>query len=421
MQNSTIIRVVIFGMIAIIGIIGIQVHLMMENWDEKEQEFHEKAVIALSNVAQTFEKMGSPLPAYDFVKRVSSNYYVVNINDEIDPNSLDHFLRKELDFVQEAFEYRIYDCETEEMVFGNYIGYTLDSKIDTTAMEKEPLPVLDGLNYFFGVRFPNRTREIISSMRLTIVFAAVLMITMLFFIYTIYVILRQKRLSEMQKDFINNMTHEFKTPISTIKISSDVFLNNKEIQKNKRLYQYAKIIKEQNQRLNNQVEKVLQLARIERDNFKLNKEELDLHEILNQIMQSAQMKVNEKNGELTAQLQAKNTIVSADKFHLTNIIHNILDNAIKYCKDAPQIVIQTEDFQKGLCLKITDKGIGIPKEYLPKIFNKFYRVPTGNVHNVKGFGLGLFYIKNICEAHDWKLNLQSEEGVGTEVSIYFKN
>jgi two-component system phosphate regulon sensor histidine kinase PhoR len=170
MQNSTIIRVVIFGMIAIMGIIGIQVHLLMENWDEKEQQFHEKAVIALSNVAQTFEKMGSPLPAYDFVKRVSSNYYVVNINGEIDPNSLDHFLRKELESVQEAFEYRIYDCETEEMVFGNYIGYTLDSKIDTTAMEKEPLPVLDGLNYFFGVRFPNRKSEIISSMRLTIVY-----------------------------------------------------------------------------------------------------------------------------------------------------------------------------------------------------------------------------------------------------------
>lgn len=420
MQNSTIIRVVLFGMISIMGIIGIQVHLLMENWDEKEQQFNEKAVIALSNVAQTFEKMGSPLPAYDFVKRVSSNYYVVNINDEIDPNSLDYFLRKELEFVQEAFEYRIYDCETEEMVFGNYIGYTIDDNIDTTAVEKESLPVLDGLNYFFGVRFPNRTQEIISSMRLTIVFAAILLITMLFFIYTIYVILMQKRLSEMQKDFINNMTHEFKTPISTIKISSDVFLNNENIQQDKRLFQYAKIIKEQNQRLNNQVEKVLQLARIERGNFKLNKEELDLHEILNQIMESTQMKVGQQNGQLTADLQAKNTTFVADKFHLINIIHNILDNATKYCKDAPQIHIQTEDIGKGICLKITDKGIGIPKEYLPKIFNKFYRVPTGNVHNVKGFGLGLFYIKNICEAHDWKLDLQSEEGVGTEVSILFK-
>jgi two-component system phosphate regulon sensor histidine kinase PhoR len=404
MQNSTIIRVVIFGMIAIMGIIGIQVHLLMENWDEKEQQFHEKAVIALSNVAQTFEKMGSPLPAYDFVKRVSSNYYVVNINGEIDPNSLDHFLRKELESVQEAFEYRIYDCETEEMVFGNYIGYTLDSKIDTTAMEKEPLPVLDGLNYFFGVRFPNRKSEIISSMRLTIVFAAILLTTMLFFIYTIYVILMQKRLSEMQKDFIDNMTHEFKTPISTIKISSDVFLNNEKIQQDKRLFQYATIIKEQNQRLNNQVEKVLQLARIERGNFKLNKEEVNLHNILVQIMQSAEMKVSQQNGQLTTDLSAQNVTFSADKFHLTNIIYNILDNATKYCKDAPQIKIQTKDVSRSICLKITDKGIGIPKEYLPKIFNKFYRVPTGNVHNVKGFGLGLFYIKNICEAHGWKLH-----------------
>ena len=421
MQNSTIIRVVIFGMIAIMGIIGIQVHLLMQNWDEKEQEFHEKVVIALNNVAQTFKKLGSSLPAYDFVKQVSSNYYVVNINDVIDPNSLDYFLRKELEFVQEDFEYRIYNCETEEMVFGNYIGYSLDTEIDTTAIEKEKLPVLNELNYFFGVRFPNRNSEIISSMRLSMVFAAILMITMLFFIYTIYVILRQKRLSEMQKDFINNMTHEFKTPISTIKISSDVFLNDKNIQDNKRLFQYATIIKEQNQRLNNQVEKVLQLARIERDNFKLNKEMVDLHEILANIMQSVQMNVQENNGQLTAELQAKKTHILADKFHLTNIIHNILDNAIKYCKEQPQITIQTTDIKRGVCLKITDQGIGIAKEHLPKIFNKFYRVPTGNVHNVKGFGLGLFYIKNICEASDWKLELQSEEGVGTEVAIYFKN
>ena len=225
----------------------------------------------------------------------------------------------------------------------------------------------------------------------------------------------------MQKDFINNMTHEFKTPISTIKISSDVFLNNKEIQENKRLFQYAKIIKEQNERLNNQVEKVLQLARIERDNFKLNKEEVDLHEILTQIMKSVEVNVNEQNGELTADFRAKNRTFLADKFHLTNIIHNILDNAMKYCKDAPQIAIETEDIHRGICLKISDKGIGIQKEYLPKIFNKFYRVPTGDVHNVKGFGLGLFYIKNICEAHGWKLELESEENEGTVVSIYFKN
>jgi two-component system phosphate regulon sensor histidine kinase PhoR len=243
---------------------------------------------------------------------------------------------------------------------------------------------------------------------------------MLFFIYTIYVILMQKRLSEMQKDFIDNMTHEFKTPISTIKISSDVFLNNEKIQQDKRLFQYATIIKEQNQRLNNQVEKVLQLARIERGNFKLNKEEVNLHNILVQIMQSAEMKVSQQNGQLTTDLSAQNVTFSADKFHLTNIIYNILDNATKYCKDAPQIKIQTKDVSRSICLKITDKGIGIPKEYLPKIFNKFYRVPTGNVHNVKGFGLGLFYIKNICEAHGWKLHLQSEEGVGTEVSILFR-
>ena len=420
MKNSTIIRVVIFGAIAIIGIIAIQVHLLMRTWDEKEQEFHEKVVIALTNVADTFEKMGSSLPAYDFIKPITSNYYVVNVNDVINPNNLDFFLRKELEELQEDFEYRIYDCETQEMVFGNFISYsnTINS-IDTSELKKEKLPLLNELNYYFGVRFPNRTSEIFSSMRLTIVFAVILFFTMLFFIYSISIILRQKRLSEMQKDFINNMTHEFKTPISTIKISSDVFLNNSQIKEDKRLFQYAQIIQEQNERLNNQVEKVLQLARIERDNFKLNLEQINLHEILINILPSVEMKIQEKGGQLTNNLAAENISLKADKFHLTNILHNVLDNAIKYCKEAPTIEVKTENIRNKPCIKIVDQGIGIAKEHLPKVFNKFYRVPTGNIHNVKGFGLGLFYIKNICEAHGWRLHLNSEEGKGTEVAIYF--
>lgn len=418
MKNSIIIRVVILGALSIIGIIAIQTYWVKNTWNVKEQEFHEKVNIALLNVAETFEKIGKALPTYDLIERVSLNYYVVNINDIIDANNLEYFLQKELEKVGLAddFEYGIYDCATDQMVYGNYISYNVSDEIKT--VQKTNLPTYDKFIYYFGVRFPNRTGQVLSSMPLTLIFSSILLITVFFFTYSIFVIVRQKQLSEMQKDFINNMTHEFKTPISTIKISADVFLNNENIKKDKRLSQYAKIIKEQNERLNNQVEKVLQLARIERDNFKLNKEALNLHEIIEESIKSTELKVVEKGGSLVTDFQAKYPDIYADRLHLTNILYNLLDNAVKYTQDAPRILIKTKDLGMGkLQLSVVDNGIGIEKDALAKVFNKFYRVPTGNVHDVKGFGLGLFYIKNICNSHGWRVNIKSEVGEGTTVTI----
>lgn len=418
MKNSIIIRVVILGALSIIGIIAIQTYWVKNTWNVKEQEFHEKVNIALLNVAETFEKIGKALPTYDLIERVSLNYYVVNINDIIDANNLEYFLQKELEKVGLAddFEYGIYDCATDQMVYGNYISYNVSDEIKT--VQKTNLPTYDKFIYYFGVRFPNRTGQVLSSMPLTLIFSSILLITVFFFTYSIFVIVRQKQLSEMQKDFINNMTHEFKTPISTIKISADVFLNNENIKKDKRLSQYAKIIKEQNERLNNQVEKVLQLARIERDNFKLNKEALNLHEIIEESIKSTELKVVEKGGSLVTDFQAKYPDIYADRLHLTNILYNLLDNAVKYTQDAPRILIKTKDLGMGkLQFSVVDNGIGIEKDALAKVFNKFYRVPTGNVHDVKGFGLGLFYIKNICNSHGWRVNIKSEVGEGTTVTI----
>lgn len=419
MKNNTVIRVVLFGSLAIIGIIAIQAYLLINTWDAQEKEFQEKVTIALQNVAREFEKLGSSPPAYDLINRVSSNYYVVNINDNIRANDLEHFLRRELEKValREDFEYGIYNCDTRKMAYGKYISYSSSAspKVNTP---KEQLPVYDEYLYYFGVRFPNRETMIMSDMRLTIVLSSILLVTILFFLYSIYIILRQKRLSEMQKDFINNMTHEFKTPISTIRISSEVFLKSPEITGNQRLLQYANIISEQNQRLNNQVEKVLQLAKIERDNFQLNIEQIDLHQVLKSVLESVKIQVEKQGGTLTCSLDATSSVIRADKLHLTNILHNLVDNAIKYCKGVPIVNIRTQNEKNGkICLIIKDQGVGIAKEYLGRLFEKFYRVPTGDVHNVKGFGLGLFYTKNICDAHGWKILIESEVSKGTTVKI----
>jgi two-component system, OmpR family, phosphate regulon sensor histidine kinase PhoR len=253
---------------------------------------------------------------------------------------------------------------------------------------------------------------------LTLVFTAISLLTVIFFIYSLTVILRQKRLSELQKDFINNMTHEFKTPISTIKVAADVFASTPSVSSDPRLARYAQIIREQNNRLNTQVEKVLQLTRIDRNTLDLNKEIINVHELLGTILPAMQVKIEEKDGNLTQNLAAAQPYIKADTLHLTNIIHNLLDNAVKYSKDGkPDIEVRTEDNGKNIRLVIADKGIGIDKEHQKKVFFRFYRVPTGNIHNVKGFGLGLFYVKNIIQAHNWQVELDSELDKGTTITM----
>jgi two-component system, OmpR family, phosphate regulon sensor histidine kinase PhoR len=417
MSNRIIWRIVLFGTLSIVGILTFQTYWFLRTWDFKDQEFQQRAHIALINVAREIARFNkSELPSYDLVKKLSSDYYVVNVNDAIDAGALEYYLRKEFEAVSLTtdFEYAIYDCASEQMVYGNYISFLHDGAASPQA---DNLPMYDQFLYYFGVRFPGRTSFILENMPGTLIFSLILLITILFFLYSLYIILRQKRLSELQKDFINNMTHEFKTPISTIRISAEVLLKDPAVSSSERLSRYAGIIREQNQRLNDQVEKVLQLARIEKDSLKLKPEELDLHEMLDAVLPGVQVKVQELGGVLQRDLQAQHTRIKADPLHLQNVVANLLDNAIKYCRDVPQITVGTRNQPGTLQLSIQDQGIGIPKEDQPRIFGKFYRVSTGNVHNVKGFGLGLYYVKTVCVSHGWDIRLQSEEGRSTTITI----
>ncbi|MGI9160960.1 MAG: sensor histidine kinase, partial [Saprospiraceae bacterium] len=274
------------------------------------------------------------------------------------------------------------------------------------------------LTYYYGVRFPNKSANLLGNMGIVLVFTVLMLITVAFFIYAMYIILRQKQLSELQRDFINNMTHEFKTPISTINISTDVFLQSPKLNEDPRLLRYSGIIKDQVLRLNTQVEKVLQLAKIERDKIELNLEEMNLAELIRAMSPSLELKVQEKTGgQMHLELRADRTTVYADRLHLTNILHNLVDNAVKYARETPEIYIRLLNVDHKLSLQVQDNGIGIAKEHQKRVFDKFYRVPTGNVHNVKGFGLGLFYVRKMCREHRWKLRLYSEPGKGTMIEI----
>ncbi len=417
MKNSTIVRVILLGAIAIAGIIGMQAYWVISTWNINEEEFNKKVNLGLYNVARSLADVNqSKLPPRNIVHQRTSNYYIVNIEDEIDANLLEYFLQKELESLalNVDFEYAVFDCTTDEMVYGNYITYSTRQR---EQIELGNLPKYEDLTYYFGVKFPTRSGYLFGKMQLSVFFSFILLVTLAFFAYSMYVILRQKRLSEMQKDFINNMTHEFKTPLSTIKISADVFLNSPVIRADSRLSQYAAIIREQNERLDQQVEKVLQLAKVEKGSFEIHPEPVLFSGLLQKILDGIRLQVEKQGGSLEAELSDAQVTILADPLHLNNILHNLLDNAIKYCRRHPRIAVRTRRIGASLAVHIDDQGIGMAKEFQSRVFDKFYRIPTGNVHNVKGFGLGLYYVKKICDAHGWKISLESEEARGTRVTI----
>ncbi len=237
------------------------------------------------------------------------------------------------------------------------------------------------------------------------------------FVYVLKLIFEQKRFSKLLTDFINNMTHEFKTPISTISLASETLTNPLIIRDGNRVLKYGQIIHAESFRMRHQVEKILQMAILEEGDYEYSFTPVNVHELIQQVIQKFTVKIEQLKGELAIKLQAKNNTIEADSVHLENIIHNLLDNAIKYTRRNPQITIETAQSDCQFQLSIEDNGIGIQPEEQKRIFEKYYRVPTGNVHDVKGFGLGLSYVKLIVEAHQGTIRLNSKFGKGTKFII----
>ena len=403
--------VVLLGAVAIIGIIAVQLYLMKKEWSNKEKQFAQTVTICLRNVATRIYKFNQTAPTTpNPVRQLSSNYFVVDVNSHIDANILEHYLKTEFERynIQTDFEYGIYNCETDVMEYGNYVFY--NGKVKEDALSAS-LPKYSGYNYYFGVNFPLLNNTIVGDMSIWFFMIAILLISVIFFAYSIFVILKQKQLSEMQRDFINNMTHEFKTPIASITIAADVIANPETMSEPSRILTYGSVIKHEVSRLNDQVDKVLQIARIEKSGFHLRIESLDLNDIIRQITQNY---LANNSGKLAINLALVPgaLMIKADRMHLSNIFYNLFDNAMKYAGENPDIKLVTELKENRIVVSVSDNGPGIDRAHQKRIFQKFYRVPTANVHDVKGFGLGLFYVKNICEAHRWKISLESAPGAG---------
>lgn len=446
MNRKTINTVIIIGVLSIVSILLVQVFwikrtikaqkdavILQERQDSLNlKQFEEQVRISLRNVVEeisTHHADSSDL--YGAVKQKSTNYFSVDINEDLHPYYLEQLLKRsfyEMN-ITENFQYGIYDCYSDSIVYGNLIKYTRDSLYapisDSVAGITSPKLAWKKDGHYFTVFFPNvkaqPSEELIKESSPWLYVAIIVIVLLIFFAFSVYTILKQKRLSEVKTDFINNMTHELKTPISTISLSSESLLKNDFSNDPDRLQRYAGIIYKENKRLENQVERVLNMAKLDKNELTLERKEIHIHEIIEEAADSFRFNQLEKSGKIDLKLEADNDLVEVDIVHITNILFNLIDNGVKYSKEDPNILIRTTQENKGIKIEVQDSGIGIDKENHKHIFEKFYRVPTGNLHDVKGFGLGLYYVKLVIEEHDGTIRVKSKKGEGSTFSIWLPN
>ena len=442
MNRRTINAVIVLGILSILSIMIIQVVWIQKTVStqaaslaiqEREDSlnfvrFTENTHIALSNVLDDIAlQSADSSDLYGAVKRIEPNYFSVDINEELQPYYLETLLKREFyaQQVRRDFQYGIYDCFTDSIVFGSMIEYVGDSTFASVKDGAGTAPISDvkwnNDGHYFTVFFPDVLQESTATSLDTsyspyVYLIFIVIVVLIFFGFTVNVMMRQKRLSEVKTDFINNMTHELKTPISTIGLSAEMIMRTN-FEDQEKLQQYAGIIFKENKRLEHQVERVLNVAKMDKDKLSLKKEAFDMHELLDEAKDNFEFNQMETGGTIHLELQAETFEINVDPVHLSNVVYNLMDNAVKYCDNTPEITLKTQSDKRWFVLEVSDNGIGIKREDVKLIFDKFYRVPTGNRHDVKGFGLGLYYVKLIIEEHGGQILVKSTIGKGTTFTV----
>ena len=418
MKKETIKLIVLLTTISLLGLIFTQLFWIKNAIDQSENQFDHRISMALSKVLDDMVELNelNRLQKRQYISESCGNDLVTVIH-YLDTSLVDSLLKAKFEFycLDSIFDFGIIHAKNDSAWTSEY---GLDQGRKKITRYKICLKNLfKTQNYNLEVYFPEKRKFILLSM------SAWLTVSILFlfvvtgsFIYTIMAILRQKKISEIKNDFINNMTHEFKTPISTISLASEVLIQNKGT--DEQLNKYSKVIFEENQRLKTQVERVLQMAKLDKGELKLRITEVNIHELIKDTVENLYLDYCEKPVSLVYQFYATNSIIQIDKVHMTNIINNLIDNAHKYSYNNLRITISTKNSDRGIIIVFRDNGIGMSKETQKHIFDKFYRIPTGNIHNVKGFGLGLNYVKSLINAHSGTISIKSELKKGSIFTIF---
>ena len=427
-----IITILIF--FSLLGIIFFQILWILQAAQTKRQQFEERVHLVMTTAANELvqgRKNIAPLnrkknnevlfPLNIDNAHVTEKYTKDEIADKIKKIFEANYLKRV------PFEFAITQSSLmgSEIQSENFYKYFVDTLNTNNIQFVIALPVVQGLSgdsnneEWLELIVPNVDKIVWAQMYWMIVGCIVFTVVIISAFYlTIRALLKQKKLSEIKSDFINNMTHEFKTPLATISLAVDALKNEKVINDRVKMDYFSGIIKEENKRMNKQVETILQAALLDKRQIQLNLKPLHAHALIMAAVNNIKLPIEEKQGVLDLHLDATDDVIMADDVHFTNLINNLLDNAVKYSADRPNIKVFTSDSEKGLDIKIEDNGIGMTKETLHRIFEKFYRAHTGNIHNVKGFGLGLNYVKKMVKAHQGKIKAESTPGKGTSFFIH---
>ena len=435
---------VIIGLMsmAIIGIGALQMYWI--NWSIKlsKENFEINIQDALNSVAESLAQQEqienyAVNPAKASAQKKGLELWFKNIEDRLpSPARLQKVIDRKLSArgIYTEYKYGVFSSARNSFVIknGNYQvddfgpqvvaqDYTDSELLLINSRYRIPL-YPSGINTpgYLYMYFPGLNSFVLNSIWKTLIAALLFTGAILFcFIYTVLIVFRQKKVSEMKTDFINNMTHEFKTPIATISLAADSIKSPVIHNSPDKVIRFANIIKQENKRMLEQVEKVLQMAKFDRENLNLNLTQVDLHSIITLAVSNISLQVSQKEGMVKAQLDAGKYIIEADENHISNIIHNLLDNANKYTPEKPNIKVFTTEKSDGIEITIQDNGIGLSKDAQKHIFEKFFRVHTGNLHDVKGFGLGLSYVKALVTAHSGTVSVKSDLGKGSRFTLKF--
>ena len=429
--------ITILILLSLLGLIFFQFLWIKGAVRSQEQKFNEHLVLATFQVSQDLmQEKGNLMPLIKKnqsvfpSERLQMEFFAPTIAQKYSRDEIKQIIRKAFDkqsLQKVPFEFSISSTSLigEELVSENFYKMhadTVNNIEQAIFLESPGGSNSEGISpqEILVILIPHIKNFIWTSMTWLIIGAIVFtLIIMCAFFITVRALIKQKKLSEIKSDFINNMTHEFKTPLATISLAVDALKNDKVFGNKEKMSYFTGIIKEENKRMNKQVETILQAALLDRQEVQLNLKKLHAHDLINSALNNIQLQVEEKKGKLQVNLAATKDLLMADEVHFTNLINNLLDNAVKYSKDNLQISLSTQNTANQFKIKIEDNGIGMNKETLSRIFEKFYRAHTGNVHNVKGFGLGLSYVKIMVDAHHGTIKAESVVGKGSTFNISF--
>jgi two-component system phosphate regulon sensor histidine kinase PhoR len=392
--------------VALAGLFIVQMYWFKKAFDVEQRQFDHSIRIALLNVADSVSSGAE-------VKKLSSNLYFVETESALNDDAVDGLLKKELlkRNLKLDYELGIYNADDDTLVYGQYVEATKKHRLErdtykshTSSAEKN-----------FAVYFPRKDSYVIFQLDVWIFSTLTLLLMMCFFAYAIATLLRERRFAELKSDFINNMTHEFKTPVTNIGITGEII--RKKVPAEANVDVYVDILLKENEKLRQKIDRVL-LGSSADYHLRPALQPVDIHELISECAEVFQLKVRERNGTIDLAFHARSAAVLGDRELLVQAINNVIDNAEKYSFTEPRIRVVTRDEGNGIRIGILDEGIGIPRKLNEKVFEKFFRIQQGGIHNVKGFGLGLNFVRNVIRSHRGNIRLFSELNKGTEVRIF---